>query len=201
MIWRFEMSEKKRSRREEYTIRVIRETFLEMLKKERLERISVGDLCKIADINRSTFYRHYADIYELLDTICDECYEMLIGTIPSTRDMFFSGYDLVYHACAITEANKDLYQLLLFHQPSSPLLQRMNDGIFQLYNRHHDLTLLRTGETELHYRYLISGILGIWQTWLKNDCAVAKETVAEIVILHIGGVMQVINDRHKEKTE
>ena len=52
------MEQKKRNRREEYTLRIIRETFLELLSKQSVERISVGELCEIADINRSTFYRN-----------------------------------------------------------------------------------------------------------------------------------------------
>ena len=194
------MEQKKRNRREEYTLRVIRETFLEMLSKQSVERISVGELCDLADINRSTFYRHYADVYALLDEISDDCLQTLFGNLAKYNNPSGSpgrmAYELILQACTLTEENKELYQLLLFKQPTARFLQKINDAFFQLYLGNHDAVHSRTPETTLHYQYLVSGILGIWQAWLKDDCNLPKNVVAEIVEVHIGGVSQVIWDRH-----
>ena len=194
------MEQKKRNRREEYTLRVIREAFLELLEKQPVERISVGELCELADINRSTFYRHYADVYALLDEICEECFQELFGNLAKFNDLAdISGrtaYDLILKACTITEDRKELYQLLLFKQPSARFQQRMTEAFYQLFLGHHDAIHYRTLETDLHYQYLASGILGIWQAWLKEDCKLPKSVVAEIVEVHLGGVSKVIWDRH-----
>lgn len=194
------MEQRKRNRREEYTLRVIREAFLELLEKHPIERISVGELCKLADINRSTFYRHYADIYALLDEISDECFQELFGNLAKFNDAdgisTRTAYDLIFKACEITENQKELYQLLLFKQPSARFQQRLTDAFYQLFLGHHDAIHCRKPETILHYRYLASGILGIWQTWLKDGCKLPKSVVAEIVEVHLGGVSQVILERH-----
>ena len=195
------MEQKKRNRREEYTLRIIRETFLGLLEKQSVERISVGELCKLADINRSTFYRHYADVYALLDEVCEECFQMLFANLAKFNNPGGlpgrTAYELILTACTVTEENKQLFQTLLFKQPSSRFQQKLNDAFYQLYLGNHDAMLSRTTETSLHYQYLISGILGIWQAWLKDDCQIPKTVVAEIVELHIGGVVQVVWDRHK----
>lgn len=62
------MTEKrKEDRRSIYTRRVIKEAFFEALEeKGRLESVSITDICKRADINRSTFYLHYDDKFALL---------------------------------------------------------------------------------------------------------------------------------------
>lgn len=194
------MEQRKRNRREEYTLRVIREAFLALLEKYPIERISVGELCKLADINRSTFYRHYADVYALLDEICEECFQELFGNLPKFSDAdgasTRSAYDLIYKACTITENQKELYLLLLFKQPSARFQQRLADAFYQLFLGHHDTIHCRKPETDLHYRYLASGILGIWQAWLKDGCKIPKSVVAEIVEVHLGGVAKVIVDRH-----
>ena len=193
------METKKRNRREEYTLRVIREAFLDLLGKQSIERISVGELCDLADINRSTFYRHYADVYALLDEICEECFQKLFHDLAKTYDPMGNlddgGYELILKACTITEDDKELYQLLLFKQPSARFYQRITEAILQLYDGAHDSHHSRTLETKLHYQYLISGILGIWQSWLQDDCKIPKSVIAEIVKIHVGGVNQVIWDR------
>lgn len=44
----------------------------DMLRKTPVEQIIIKDLCKKANVNRSTFYRYYADQYALLSQVwCD----------------------------------------------------------------------------------------------------------------------------------
>lgn len=48
---------------------LIYDTFIELLKEKPFDRITVRDIVEKCNINRNTFYYHYADIYELLDEI------------------------------------------------------------------------------------------------------------------------------------
>ena len=47
-------------------------TLLELLKSSPFEEIKVSDICDKALINRSTFYAHYSDKYELLASYIDD---------------------------------------------------------------------------------------------------------------------------------
>lgn len=59
--------ETKEDRRSVYTRKVIKEAFFESLQdKGRFDAVTITDICKRADINRSTFYLHYEDKYDLL---------------------------------------------------------------------------------------------------------------------------------------
>ncbi|WP_042149732.1 TetR/AcrR family transcriptional regulator [Paucisalibacillus sp. EB02] len=43
----------------------LRHALLELLKSKPLEAISVAELCRLAQINRGTFYSHYKDVHEV----------------------------------------------------------------------------------------------------------------------------------------
>lgn len=58
-------NQKKEDRRVIYTKKVIRDSFLQLLSEKPVEKISVTEICKNADINRGTFYAHYSDPYDL----------------------------------------------------------------------------------------------------------------------------------------
>lgn len=60
------MKEKKKDLRVVKTYRVLYDALLELLEDNSFEEIKVSDICKKALINRSTFYSHYNDKYELL---------------------------------------------------------------------------------------------------------------------------------------
>ena len=60
------------SRRTRYTRRAMQDALIELLRDQPLGSITVKALCERADVNRSTFYAHYASIEELLHDIEDE---------------------------------------------------------------------------------------------------------------------------------
>ena len=62
------MNTKNNKRRKE-SIEKIEKVFIQLLQTKELDKISVSDICKKADLNRSTFYSNYIDIYDLADKI------------------------------------------------------------------------------------------------------------------------------------
>ena len=61
------MYEKKRRRTEKQ----IETSLLQLMKEQTFETISIRQLIDLAEVNRSTFYRHYLDKYDLLEKIED----------------------------------------------------------------------------------------------------------------------------------
>lgn len=52
--------------------RLIRDAFVELVRERGTGRITVADVCRKADINRSTFYAHYDNVDDLQDKIYGE---------------------------------------------------------------------------------------------------------------------------------
>ena len=64
--------EKKQDLRITKTYMALTKTFVEMMEDERFEDITVKELCERAMVRKSTFYKHFADKYELLTFIVRE---------------------------------------------------------------------------------------------------------------------------------
>ena len=60
------MDNKKDNQRVKITKKIIKNTLVDMLEDMDINKITVSSLCKRAEINRSTFYNYYDDIYDLL---------------------------------------------------------------------------------------------------------------------------------------
>ena len=179
----------KRNRREEYTINVIKETFLSLLENNRVEKITIGELCGIADINRSTFYRHYLDIYDLFDEVCDDAFRELFASFVSKPPTITEeeGLQIIKNACELTVENKDLYHNLIFMQPSSELQNRLSEAVLDFFVSEHskDYPEITRSRNIYHYQFLVSGILGIWLKWLQNGCLEDSSVIAETVMQQI----------------
>lgn len=50
-----------------YTLMRIQTVFFELLEKKPMSKITVKEICDLAEINRATFYHHYQDVYDLLE--------------------------------------------------------------------------------------------------------------------------------------
>ena len=68
-------------RRFQFTEKIIRETYLELLSEMSANKITVTELCKRAELNRSTFYLHYRDCAELLEVLGSELAERIFSRI------------------------------------------------------------------------------------------------------------------------
>lgn len=53
--------------RTQKTTQLIKHVFLELRQRLPVEKIKVKTICDKALINRSTFYHHYLDVYDLSD--------------------------------------------------------------------------------------------------------------------------------------
>lgn len=63
------MKEAKTDRRVRYTIIALKDALVVLMKNNHISKISVKSICEQADINRSTFYAHFKDQYDLLHHI------------------------------------------------------------------------------------------------------------------------------------
>ena len=55
-----------------YTKMVIKDAFISLLKEKPLNKITVKEICGLAEINRATFYKHYCDPFDLLEKMEQE---------------------------------------------------------------------------------------------------------------------------------
>ena len=78
--------EKKENRRAAYSKRVIKESFVELLDNKPLSKISVKEICEMADVNRCTFYSYYEDIYDLHNKIMQEYYDKIVLIAEQARE-------------------------------------------------------------------------------------------------------------------
>ena len=70
------------------------ESFISLLKQKPIDKISVTELCQAANVNRGSFYAHYADVYDLLGQIESIVYERLCNAV---RNCNYTKSDFALH--------------------------------------------------------------------------------------------------------
>ena len=67
----------------EKTDRAIEKAFMELRARQPLEKIRMKDLCTLAKVNKSTFYAHYEDIYELSSRLENKLIHVILDSVPN----------------------------------------------------------------------------------------------------------------------
>ena len=70
------------------TRRLIKATFLELVQAKPVQKITVTELAKRAEISKGTFYLHYLDIYDLYNQMVEETVAKIAGSFDPYPDLF-----------------------------------------------------------------------------------------------------------------
>ena len=72
------------------TKRILFDALIRLMAKKNFEKIKVSDICEEALINRSTFYAHYEDKYDLLVDLFEDQTTTLLKEFEDNENVSFS---------------------------------------------------------------------------------------------------------------
>lgn len=149
-------------RRVQYTKRALRDALVRLMRKSHISKVSVKALCDAADVNRSTFYAHYRNQYDLLAQIEAEVLAdlqtYLLEDMPRTRN--------IVKMLEYAQANADLFIMLL--EESEGEFQRQIMELAQLVDRRMNNRAGASDQEEYLYLFAVTGALGVLTQWLKK---------------------------------
>ncbi len=73
-------------RRVKYTKLMLKDSLIELLETKPIEKITVKEICDKADVNRGTFYSHYADQFDLYGSIVKEFITKVIDILGNVLE-------------------------------------------------------------------------------------------------------------------
>ena len=163
----------KNNKRKRESRQKIEQVLIEFLQTRELSQISVSDICKKANLNRSTFYANYVDIYELADTISEKL-EAQVAELY--KDEMTQGF------------NSNNYLVLFQHIAQNQIFYRTYfklgyDEKYKILTYDDKLAQKHFGDChiEYHMEFFKSGLTRIIKLWLQNGCKETPEEMFEII--------------------
>ncbi|MGP4080019.1 TetR/AcrR family transcriptional regulator [Pseudalkalibacillus sp. R45] len=173
----------KLDRRKKYTRMVLKDSLMALLKKKQISSITIKELCELADINRSTFYAHYADQYDLLESIEEAFIEDMVATF---NEYNFSKEEEAYQMTEklfeyIAEKN-EICQTLL-SENSDIHFQKKGMMITKQFIFKNLMIENKVDEETFEYItiFFVSGSIHVIKKWLENGMNKTPKEMAEIL--------------------
>lgn len=155
---------------------------LDLMKYTEFEKITVKKLCEKAEVNRSTFYAHFEDIYDMLDKMEKTLRKELLYSFQDMDEEWdiFSEQSFIPFLKHIKK-HKYFYKVNLQTRKSFPLKQGYEPLWKIIETRCKEAGL--TSEEEIMY-YFINFQAGFTMTlkhWVDIDCKVDEKKIAMII--------------------
>lgn len=112
--------------------RAITHAFIELRKKTPLEKMTVTGLCKYAEINKSTFYVYYKDIYDLSDKMEDEVVKRITTSIKHTNIAFEDPALFSEDVFKAYDENSELISILFSDSQAGNLPKKLHASLTNL---------------------------------------------------------------------
>ncbi|GEP85611.1 putative transcriptional regulator [Staphylococcus piscifermentans] len=161
---------------------------IDLMEEYPIDEITIKMICAYSGINRSTFYAHFTDKYDLFEQI--QAYHIsrnlqITNTLYQNFDQvkynkakllqffriqfkYIYRYRRFFHAVFISHPQKDfvIEMVHLTYESYEKVMAKYTDMDYHMY----------------YIQYLIGGQLGVVFSWLRRNCEESPEEMARIML-------------------
>ena len=176
------MEEKKTDRRTLKTRKVIYNSRMELLTEKELHKVTVQEISDMADINRTTFYKHFLDVYDLYDKLEQEIlieWGMLVLNMQDLRSKEFFDSLVGY-----VDKNRNVFKMVFSSKAPGQLrarFEKLLEGLLQKIESEKKGADIK--DTKLSYQtsYRSQGCIAVRSRWIDQGADQPKDFIVKVL--------------------
>ena len=189
---REEKNRKTESRKEQYTSRALADAFLRLLESMPAEKITVTQLCREADVHRSTFYHKYEDMPSFEKAISQQLYsaffeEALRALERSDLPVERQARPIMLEALQKLKQYRPFLKVIFKGQFSDECLSRMYQSMQKEIEKGLDGGRFRFGQLQMDF--LTGGLSHAVRGYILEEYHMTDEEFIDLLIRLMHAVM------------
>lgn len=164
----------------------IEKAFMQLLQTQELKAITVSDICKMTELNRSTFYANYLDVYDLADKLrvkLEEDFSAQFTAVPG--DNLHDGALKMFTHIRDNQIFYKTYFKLGYDEKLNVMVYDEPRAQAEFGNRH----------IKYHIEFFRNGLNAIIKMWLSGGCTESPEEMAEVIRQEYRGRAEIIGGK------
>lgn len=164
-----------------------------LTQKKSIKEITVKELVEEVDINRSTFYLHYTDIYNMVAEIEKELlvqFKYAIDKYPPTtsEDEMFRFFEHIYN---ILLDNREICIALVSENGDISFIRQVESFISERIKKIFESgTVKNVDDIKYVFDFCISGGMGLFKHWLSDENALEPQHMAKLTTDMVVGMLK-----------
>jgi AcrR family transcriptional regulator len=176
------MEKKKIDQRVRLTRNLLKNALVQLMQEQHISKISIRALCEVADINRSTFYVHYTDQYDLLNKVEQEVLDNL-NRYLSKQDLDENhpmSVQVLTRVLDYVKENVELFKALLSENCDFAFQKDLME-LAQVISSQQNQSLDERTQEYIKI-FSLTGAISMLQKWLHDGTNESPAQIAEFVI-------------------
>lgn len=162
----------KNNRRRKESQKKIEKTFIELLQSHEINDITVSDIIKRTELNRSTFYANYTDIFDLADKTREK--------LEKEFSKLFMDYDYFNERSGALTMFRHIKENQIFYKTYFKLCYDDNH-LISIYDAKRAEKEQISSNIRYHIEFFRNGLNAIIKLWLANGCRESPEEMAQVL--------------------
>ena len=165
------MNVKNNKRRKESHEKITR-SFIELLQTRDIKEITVSDIIKMTELNRSTFYSNFIDIFDLADKTRE--------VLEQQFSNLFADYDYFNERTGALKMFIHIKENQLFYKTYFKLCYD-DKHLISVYDPKRAEKEHISNNMKYHIEFFRNGLNAIIKLWLAGGCQESPEEMAEVL--------------------
>lgn len=172
----------KNNRQYQASVERMEQAMLQLIHTVPVKKITVRLICETAGVNRSTFYAHYMDIYDMLEQMEWRLQQQLMQRYPVPGQYTPLSTESFIPFLAFIRSHQEFYRAALRNRREFPI----RHGFDALWNQIIRPLCHKAGiedENEMMYYFVgfQAGFTLILSRWVENGCLESPESLSRII--------------------
>ncbi|MFQ9510038.1 MAG: TetR/AcrR family transcriptional regulator [Lachnospiraceae bacterium] len=173
------------------TKKVIRDSFVKLLKEKGMDGLTVSDITRDAGINRGTFYLHYVDKFDLIKQLENEMAEdltqiLLVDSVDPGEFIDLIPYTAILNSLYYVKNELDFIYALIQTGADANFISNFKKILAQLISKKMGKSdHLIFSKKGLPYDYaleiMLGGVISVILLWVKKGAVEPPEEIATII--------------------
>jgi len=166
---------------------------INLLDKKDFEDITVKEICQTASVNRSTFYLHYDNTYDLLKETLENLYKDFFSrydsnlsmdriNTKSSDDLFLITPQYLNPYLSFVQDNKKIFKLMYFKNEVFNGRNMYEDWLNKIFKPILSKFNVKNEEEQSYIMlFHLQGLIGLIMEWVKNDCKMPIDDLISVI--------------------
>lgn len=155
---------------EETIVRAFYAVFLR--KKNNISKVTVREICEEAHINRTTFYAHFQDVYDVLEKAERQMAQGMMETFLKNLEAGEETGECFVSLFSFVKENREFYAIYFNSARTSSVIELMREVYTDRMKSLTEDELTVSCPEELDYRveFYMAGIKELLRKWVNTGC-------------------------------
>lgn len=150
----------------------IEKAFVELLQTKEIKEITVSSIIEATNLNRSTFYANYMDIFDLADKTREK--------LENEFSNLFADYDYFNERTGALKMFKHIKENQIFYKTYFKLCYD-DKHLISIYDKKRAEKEHINNNIKYHIEFFRNGLNAIIKLWLAGGCRETPEEMAEVL--------------------